>query len=82
MKRLALILGLTLLAALSASALAEAQQGIRVIGEGTTTIFYLFLTYLLINTTLTTYKINTFDVMRLDNRLNNLVYTYRSSQII
>jgi|SRR5271157_558092 len=38
MKRLALLLGLMLLTALSTSAVVEAQQGIRVIGEGTTTV--------------------------------------------
>ena len=38
MKRLVLILGLVLLAALSTSAVAEAQQGIRVVGEGTATV--------------------------------------------
>jgi len=38
MKRLALLLGLVLLAALGTSAVVEAQQGIRVIGEGTATV--------------------------------------------
>jgi uncharacterized protein YggE len=38
MKRLAILLGLMLLTALSTSAVVEEQQGIRVVGEGTATV--------------------------------------------